>query len=84
MVAVVVTLAEFWVAEQYAELLGGQAEDGRLAGMAAHPDGTGSSLADRRRLLPAACWVRKPSTVFTHIQGSSRALQRACLVWIPA
>ena len=64
--------------------MGEQAEGLRLPGMAAHPNGTGSNLADRQRLLPAACWVRKPSTVFTHIQGSSRALQRACLVWIPA
>jgi len=29
-VAVVVTLVEYWVAEEYAELLGEQAEGGRL------------------------------------------------------
>lgn len=69
-------------AEEYAELLGEQAEGGRLPGIAAHPNGTGSNLADRQRLLPGAYRVRKPWTVFTHIQGSSRALQRACLVWI--
>jgi len=52
--------------------------------MAAHPNGTGSNLADRQRLLS---WrLQDAETVdclHTHIQGSSRALQRACLVWIP-
>ena len=35
---------------------------------------------------PASCRLRGAETVdclHTHIQGSSRALQRACLVWIP-
>jgi len=70
----VVTPAGFWVAEEYAELLDEQAEGGRLPGMAAHPNGTGSNLADRQRLLPGACRVRKPWTVFTHTSRAARVL----------
>jgi hypothetical protein len=80
----VVTLAGFWVAEEYAELLDEQAEGGRLPGMAAHPNATVSKPG--RLPAPASWRLQGAETVdclHTHIQGSSCALQRACLVWIP-
>jgi hypothetical protein len=52
-VAVVVTLLVYWIAEEYAEVLGEQAAGGHLPSRASIR-GAGLDLADGHRVLPAA------------------------------
>ena len=61
-VSILVTLLVYWLAEEYAELLGEQLEGPAVAHVAGYPRGTGIYLADGQRLLHSAALARAGAT----------------------
>ena len=65
-VSVVVTLLVYWIAEEYAEVVGEQVERGRLRQQGIRPQGPDRDLADGLRVLRAAARL-----VLARVAGAS-------------